>query len=147
MAVLRYSSDGVPVEVTLDSADITIGRADDCTLQLRGDAEVSRLHCSIQRRDGDHFLIMDSASRNGTFVNGVRLMDEAKELEHGDRIRVGKTKMVYYQLKTHVEVSGTEDLFEEVAKEMEEEGKGFRTIMNEILEPPSAKGAGSTGSE
>ena len=135
MALLRYNKEGVTVEVTLDSADITIGRADDCTLQIQGDGEVSRLHCSIQRRDDDHFLIMDSASRNGTFVNGVRLMDEAKELQHGDRIRIGKTTMVYYESRVQAEAAGPEDVFQEVAREMEEGGKGFGTMMHEILDP------------
>lgn len=145
MALLRYLQEGVPIEVTLDSDDITIGRGEDCIVRIHGDPEVSRLHCAIQRRDENAYVILDSASRNGTFVNGVRLMSEARELVHGDRIRIGHTKMSFYESEPGHE-PGKEDVFEEIAREMDEEGKGFRTMMHEILDQPPNPRNPKTGS-
>jgi pSer/pThr/pTyr-binding forkhead associated (FHA) protein len=143
MAIIRYHQDDIPVEVTLDSDDVTVGRGDECVLQIRGDGEISRLHCSFQRRDENKYVVMDSASRNGTFVNGVRLLSEARELMHGDRVRVGRTHLVYYESKPGG-VIGQEEIFSEMAQTMEENDKGFGTLMNEIVEP-AKPGASSDG--
>lgn len=39
------------------------------------DTLVSRVHARVERR-GAHYLLIDSGSSNGTFVNGVRIYDE-----------------------------------------------------------------------
>jgi len=153
MALLRYTENGTPIEVTLDSDDVTIGRADECVLQIHGDPEISRLHCAIQRRGGTNFVVLDTSSRNGTFVNGVRLLDEGKELTHGDRVKAGKTRLVFYDSAVTAESAAApagesapepeEDVFTEIAREMEE-GKGFHTMMNEILTPPAGPGKPKT---
>ncbi|MCS6816959.1 MAG: FHA domain-containing protein [Blastocatellia bacterium] len=56
------------------------------------EAKVSRRHARIFYRDG-RFWIEDLGSLNGTFVNrGPRLRPgQARPLEHGDEIIVGKT--------------------------------------------------------
>lgn len=46
---------------------------------------ISRCHATIEYRD-DGFWIRDENSRNGTFVNGVRVCGETR-LRHGDRLR------------------------------------------------------------
>jgi adenylate cyclase len=52
--------------VLKDSRDVfTIGRDSGCALVV-GDGEVSRHHCTIQRRS-DHFVLADQ-STNGTYV-------------------------------------------------------------------------------
>src|SRR5579872_5794221 len=54
---------------------ITIGRSEECTFQLRGayeDLLVSRRHCLIAVHP-DGVEIRDLESRNGTYVNGQRL--------------------------------------------------------------------------
>lgn len=61
------------------------------------DANVSRHHCSILRKDGDYYL-MDS-SMNGTYLNSVLLKrGEHHRLEDGDEVRianVSKMKFLY----------------------------------------------------
>lgn len=61
------------------------------------DANVSRHHCSIVRKDGDYYL-MDS-SMNGTYLNNVLLKrGEPHRLEDGDEVRianVSKMKFLY----------------------------------------------------
>ena len=49
-----------------------IGRGDGCTVMLDG-RSVSRLHALIQRRDAGDLSLVDLGSRNGSFVNGIRV--------------------------------------------------------------------------
>ena len=74
--------------VPLDKAVFIIGRRTAADLQL-ANADVSREHAEIAR-DGLRFLLRDRGSRYGTFVNGEQVTE--RPLEHGDRIRLGRTE-------------------------------------------------------
>ncbi|MEE8184445.1 MAG: FHA domain-containing protein [Acidobacteriota bacterium] len=67
----------------------TIGRKG-CDICL-GDKKVSRKHAEIQILAKDQYFIVDHASRNGTFVNGVRLT--RRKLRHNDVIRIGDSPL------------------------------------------------------
>jgi eukaryotic-like serine/threonine-protein kinase len=86
----------------------TIGRANDCEIQLPGDllsADVSRHHCMLEI-DPPAMRIHDLGSKNGTFVNGKKISghqphplpgdadrDDAgnPEVKDGDELRLGHT--------------------------------------------------------
>jgi pSer/pThr/pTyr-binding forkhead associated (FHA) protein len=55
------------------------------------DTEASRLHAVVRFANG-RAEVTDAGSSNGTFVNGSRI-DGARELVHGDLIRVGQTSL------------------------------------------------------
>ena len=76
--------------VSLDKPVFIIGRRTAADLQLLN-ADVSREHAEIAR-DGMRFLLRDRGSRYGTFVNGEQITE--RPLEHGDRIRLGRTEGV-----------------------------------------------------
>ncbi len=67
----------------------TIGRRD-CDIVL-DDEKVSRKHASIIVVQADKYAVQDLASRNGTFVNGVRL--SRRNIQHNDLIRIGNTTL------------------------------------------------------
>jgi FHA domain-containing protein/uncharacterized protein DUF1707 len=69
----------------LDTARLTLGRAEDCQLVFCDDT-VSRHHARLELRDGRWFLV-DLGSSNGTVVNGRRVRDA--EVRAGDRVRLG----------------------------------------------------------
>jgi FHA domain/Domain of unknown function (DUF1707) len=71
------------------TARVTIGRASDCDCLL-SDATVSRHHAEL-RRDGERWLLRDLGSRNGTRVNGMRVL-EATEVHPGDRVALGDAR-------------------------------------------------------
>ena len=58
------------------------------------DAYTSRLHAQIRLRFGQ-YVIFDTDSHAGTFVNEVRIREHC--LRAGDVIRVGKTTIVYME--------------------------------------------------
>ena len=88
---LRFvAPDGHRHELTLtpERARITLGRSAQADVALTWDDEVSRLHAAIEWM-GTHWTILDDGlSRNGTFVNGERLVN-TRPLKSGDRITVG----------------------------------------------------------
>src|SRR6185503_18988519 len=67
----------------------SLGRHPNNTIQLL-DKIVSKEHCIIELR-GDHFVLRDLGSLNGTFINNERVRGEAP-LKHGDEIALGATR-------------------------------------------------------
>jgi len=57
------------------------------------DAGVSRMHAVI-KRDGDHIILMDLGSSNGTYWNGTRLSPNVEQIiHHRDMVALGKIKI------------------------------------------------------
>ncbi|RAO76598.1 FHA domain-containing protein [Dyella jiangningensis] len=69
----------------------TIGRRDDNDIVI-GDLSVSSAHAWIMNQQG-HYVIMNTLSTNGTFVNGKRVHEAT--LKHGDRVRLGQVEFVF----------------------------------------------------
>jgi hypothetical protein len=68
---------------------VVLGRARDCGCVI-ADPSVSRRHAEL-RRDGERWLLRDLGSRNGTRVNGVRVVAEV-EVCPGDRVGFGDAR-------------------------------------------------------
>jgi hypothetical protein len=71
--------------------EVTIGRAGGCGIPLPGDTFVSQVHARVFDRDGDLY-IEDLGSTNGTFVNGMQVLEPA-QLKRGDRLNIGHTEL------------------------------------------------------
>jgi hypothetical protein len=73
---------------------ITVGRRGGMDLSVTWDSEVSGLHAELQHLGGEWTIVDDGLSTNGTYVNGERISGRQR-LRDGDRIRVGRTVLVY----------------------------------------------------
>jgi two-component system, NtrC family, sensor kinase len=89
--VIQGRNRGARFELPPNAAAVSIGREAGNMIQL-DDHEISRRHAEI-RRVGEALVVGDLKSSNGTFVNDVRV--ERSELDSGDRIRVGRTLLVF----------------------------------------------------
>ena len=69
----------------------TIGRRGDNDLVL-DDMSVSASHAWIMVQQGQ-YVLMNTLSTNGTFVNGKRIHEAA--LKHGDRVRFGQAEFTF----------------------------------------------------
>tara|TARA_R110002049_G_scaffold309268_1_gene519543 strand:- start:59368 stop:61221 length:1854 start_codon:yes stop_codon:yes gene_type:complete len=94
MAYLSSTSSAVSKShFELNDDETTMGRHPDCDLVLDAGA-VSRYHARIVRRN-DEFVVEDSGSRNGTFLNG-QLLNRPEKLREGDRIRISDVDIVFH---------------------------------------------------
>ena len=89
MAYLEIKTDRGFKRIELEGKTISVGRAPGNTVVVDDD-RASRKHCIIEPENGQ-FRLRDLGSRNGTRVNGVRLLDEA-EVSPGDRVSFGDAR-------------------------------------------------------
>ena len=72
----------------------TVGRRTQTDISIEWDSEVSGVHAELHELAGELTIVDDGLSTNGTFVNGERITGRQR-LRDEDRIRVGRTIMVY----------------------------------------------------
>ena len=124
--LLSYNlPNGEEKKIILEKSKITLGRGLNVDLTIQ-DRLSSRLHCLIEFKD-NAWYVSDLKSRNGTFVNGKRIQEA--QLNIGDRIRIGEMVLVCERAV----VKGTETVIRELKNEMDSGGKGFKTMMIEIV--------------
>jgi predicted component of type VI protein secretion system len=70
---------------------VVVGRNGRAHVSVDDDG-ISRRHFAIVR-DGEDYIIKDLNSRNGTWVDGRRVI--AEKLRHNDRILAGRTQFVF----------------------------------------------------
>ncbi len=79
------------VELFLDAYEVTLGRSKKADVFL-DDEKLSRFHAKITRI-GTGYRLIDLSSRNGTFVNGVRILEHP--LASFDSIEIGHSKIQF----------------------------------------------------
>lgn len=72
-------------ELTLEKT--TVGRGEQNTLVI-ADSSLSAQHCEILV-NGSEVIVHDLGSRNGTYVNGVKLQNHQAQLKSGQTVRFG----------------------------------------------------------
>lgn len=85
--------DGGQKEIPLPHRTVTIGKTPDNDIVI-ADTAISRKHACIEHR-GEHYLIKDLNSLNGTVVNGQNIGQQEVELKEGSRITIGRTQIVF----------------------------------------------------
>jgi hypothetical protein len=85
--------DGTARTLDLKTGSNIVGRGTESDLQLI-DQGVSRRHLDVHVADG-RAVAYDLGSTNGTSVNGHSV--QSQQLQHGDVIRVGHTRLVFQQ--------------------------------------------------
>ncbi len=77
----------------LGAAPCGIGRGGQNTIVLQSHM-VSRNHAMVQRNESGGYSVFDLGSRNGTFLNGRRLVGPA-DLRHGDVLSIGSFMLIF----------------------------------------------------
>ena len=96
MATLyKLSEDGSKAERwELGEHPIVVGRNGHAQVSVE-DEGLSRRHFLIVR-EGEDYILKDLNSRNGTWVDGRRVL--AEKLHHNDRIQAGRTQFIFAEL-------------------------------------------------
>ncbi len=79
--------------VVLAGDRVTVGAEDSNRVCLADDGTVSRLHAVVENY-GSGWAVRDLGSRNGTYINGRRVLGE-QALHPGDELRIGKTRLIF----------------------------------------------------
>jgi pSer/pThr/pTyr-binding forkhead associated (FHA) protein len=77
----------------LDAERLTVGTLESNDVVVDADG-VSRVHAVLERF-GDTWTVRDLGSRNGTFVNGGRIIGE-RALHPGDEIVLGRLRLLFH---------------------------------------------------
>src|SRR5580692_9379850 len=85
--LLIHTPDGGTRPLALDRERYTLGRSSANELCYPEDAGLSRQHLALEK-DGDTWLVRDLGSKNGTFVNGLRITSP-HPLSKNDRVTAG----------------------------------------------------------
>src|SRR5215212_1257030 len=95
MALLRIEQKHEkPYEVELEKDSVTIGRSSSNDIVFNH-LSLSRHHARITGQEGQ-FFVEDAGSRNGTFLNGIRLK-QPSALKNGDVIQLGEIMIRYIE--------------------------------------------------
>jgi pSer/pThr/pTyr-binding forkhead associated (FHA) protein len=92
----------------LDESAVSIGRQLSNDIILN-DPHVSRNHCVI-RTEGEHYMIEDLNSANGTYVNGERV--NACSLKEGSLIQIGISRFVFRLQNPEESIALSQNLIE-----------------------------------
>ena len=84
--LVMFKSDGQRKEFPISSPTVTLGRSEDCGLQIPL-LSVSRRHCELSIA-GQELKVKDPGSSNGTYVNNERISEEVI-LKAGDHLVIG----------------------------------------------------------
>jgi len=123
--IFFYEENGEQKQFDVAGEPATLGRSPNADVQIQ-DNNISREHCVISYSEGKHHLT-DLKSKNGTYVNGTKTGHA--ELEVGDKIEIGATVIMVQDAKG----KGPSTLIREMEHEMQEDGKGYGTILREIV--------------
>ncbi len=89
----QIEGEGAPQRITLERPEVVIGRAADADIRITSD-RASLHHAFLSRRQQD-YAIRDHDSRNGVFLNGVKV--HSAVLRDGDVLQVADTVFIYYE--------------------------------------------------
>jgi hypothetical protein len=77
-----------------DRGRLSVGRSEAADVSLEFDPEVSRVHAELERMGEEWTLADDGLSRNGSFVNGERVVGR-RRLRDGDALQFGDTVVLF----------------------------------------------------
>lgn len=92
--------------ITLSGQRVTVGKASTNIVSLEHDSTVSRLHAVLENL-GFAWSVRDVGSRNGTYLNGEKISAE-RVLRSGDELRVGKSRLIFWEAKEGDETTAGE---------------------------------------
>ena len=85
--------EGSPRRIRLDKPQLAIGRGEDDDIRVLSQ-RASREHAILCRQEED-YVIQDNGSRNGVFLNGVKI--HSGVLRDGDVLQVADGVFVYHE--------------------------------------------------
>jgi adenylate cyclase len=132
MFELAFLEDGSEQIVPIRPEGVVLGRSPDCDIVIK-DFGVSRRHAEVVI-DGDECRLVDLKSKNGTQVNGVRVLEVI--LNDGDQILLGKFQLEFRKtLEEQVVLDEEKPMLEEAGTVIRSVGELSKYFLEE--KPPT----------
>lgn len=81
--------------IEIDKESLLIGRMDNFVDHVINTSAIGKIHAEIMK-EGSEYYIMDCNSRNGTFINGSRLLPNTRNrLKNNDEVRFANKEFVF----------------------------------------------------
>ncbi|RMD78769.1 MAG: FHA domain-containing protein [Lentisphaerae bacterium] len=157
MAFLQRINHEHQTKIEIDRKELSFGRDQKNDVCIEKYEDISRFHCGFTRYEDGVVTVTDFGSRNGTYVNGKQIFEETK-LKHGDLIKISRNlefRFVDYdspegqaeleaerkakeeeERRKQREIKADDPELSQAMNELQEEierGKGFKTLMAEIV--------------
>ncbi|MEM9656981.1 MAG: SpoIIE family protein phosphatase [Planctomycetota bacterium] len=127
MATLTIVQGGeVGKQFRLDKGEAVIGRSPDCDVVLDV-AAISRRH-AVLLCDGGAYYVRDNGSRNGTFVNGMKVADPSP-LRDGDQLLICDVLLEFHDVTPGGALGGSVPTGSTLLKPLEDEEDDASSIM------------------
>lgn len=134
MAFLEVSTPQWNRRIELKGEPIGIGRHPDNTVQFNDDG-LSRRHCVFEPR-ADGWWVKDLASRNGTKLNGVKIVES--HLNSGDVVRVGGVE-IRFMSPVPVSGGGKNPKSAQPAAKSAQDEPGYEAALRRVCEAAASK--------
>ena len=85
---------GAPRNYELHRPEVVVGRSLDVDVSINS-TDLSRRHVALRRMPSGQFNLHDLESRNGVFVNGVKV--HSAVLHDGDSVQMGSILFVFHE--------------------------------------------------
>jgi len=132
MFELAFQEDGSEHVVPIRSEGVVLGRSPECDIVIK-DFGVSRRHAEVVI-DGEECRLKDLKSKNGTQVNGVRVLEII--LNDGDQILLGKFQLQFRKtLEEKVVLDEEKPMLEEAGTVIKSVGELSKYFLEE--KPPT----------
>jgi pSer/pThr/pTyr-binding forkhead associated (FHA) protein len=92
-ALEQVDGPGSPRKILLEAEKVVVGRSGDADIQVDS-AKVSRSH-ALLRRQGNEVSCVDLESRNGVYLNGVKI--HSATLRQGDTLQLGDAVFLFHE--------------------------------------------------
>lgn len=109
--IVFQRGDRAGLRIRLEQFPVSIGR-DPGNQVIVPDQEASRHHITIRKR-GRLFIVDDLQSRNGTYLNGEKILNST--LANGDKLLLGSTELMFLAPETEINLHTSVDFAMEEA--------------------------------
>ena len=114
IVISAKSAAGIGRMFKLDRSEVVLGRSSDAQFQVEDDG-ISRKHAKVVALGDGRFQLMDLASTNGTYLNGLKV--NAAPLYDGDKIQIGSNTVLKFSIQDALEEQYQRSIYESATRD------------------------------
>ncbi|MCE9667916.1 GGDEF domain-containing protein [Myxococcus stipitatus] len=114
IVISAKSAAGIGRMFKLDRSEVVMGRSSEAQFQVEDDG-ISRKHAKVVALGDGRFQLVDLASTNGTYLNGLKV--NAAPLYDGDKIQIGSNTVLKFSIQDELEEQYQRSIYESATRD------------------------------